>query len=217
MFQPSGYRARRGFAVVAIAGALALTAVGCEDPAASKTADKPGGPVASPSAPAAASAPSAPPTMPSLIGRKSAEAEALVKPLVSKPVEARSAFSDVPLAADHAQWAVCFQTPAAASPVPPDTSVEMSLAAPGTPCPERAGAALHPAKAPAPAKTPVPAATPGKPKPPAASPTAAPGPKDVVYKNCAEARAAGAAPIRRGQPGYSRTLDRDNDGIACDT
>jgi len=30
-------------------------------------------------------------------------------------------------------------------------------------------------------------------------------------------RAAGAAPIRRGEPGYSAKLDRDNDGIACDT
>jgi competence protein ComEC len=28
--------------------------------------------------------------------------------------------------------------------------------------------------------------------------------------------AAGAAPIRVGQPGYSRTLDRDGDGVACE-
>ncbi|HTQ16173.1 excalibur calcium-binding domain-containing protein, partial [Mycobacterium sp.] len=27
--------------------------------------------------------------------------------------------------------------------------------------------------------------------------------------------AAGAAPIRRGQPGYRPELDRDGDGIAC--
>lgn len=38
----------------------------------------------------------------------------------------------------------------------------------------------------------------------------------VRYKNCAEARAAGAAPIRRGQPGYASHLDRDNDGVACE-
>ena len=36
------------------------------------------------------------------------------------------------------------------------------------------------------------------------------------YRNCAAARAAGAAPIRRGEPGYGRHLDRDNDGIACE-
>ncbi|WP_254699247.1 excalibur calcium-binding domain-containing protein [Rhodococcus sp. SGAir0479] len=31
----------------------------------------------------------------------------------------------------------------------------------------------------------------------------------------AAARAAGAAPIYRGQPGYASKLDRDNDGVAC--
>jgi hypothetical protein len=37
-----------------------------------------------------------------------------------------------------------------------------------------------------------------------------------TYANCAQARAAGAAPIRRGEAGYSRKLDRDGDGIACE-
>jgi len=37
----------------------------------------------------------------------------------------------------------------------------------------------------------------------------------VVYKNCAEVRAAGKAPLPRGTPGYSRALDRNGDGIAC--
>ncbi|MET9801398.1 excalibur calcium-binding domain-containing protein [Streptomyces sp. NPDC006368] len=39
---------------------------------------------------------------------------------------------------------------------------------------------------------------------------------DVSYSNCTEARAAGAAPVRRGEPGYGRHLDRDNDGVGCD-
>ena len=38
----------------------------------------------------------------------------------------------------------------------------------------------------------------------------------AYYQNCAAARAAGAAPIRAGQDGYSRKLDRDGDGIACE-
>jgi hypothetical protein len=38
----------------------------------------------------------------------------------------------------------------------------------------------------------------------------------VSYRNCAAARAAGAAPLYRGQPGYAAHLDRDNDGIACE-
>jgi hypothetical protein len=36
------------------------------------------------------------------------------------------------------------------------------------------------------------------------------------FRNCAEARAAGAAPVRRGDPGYGSHLDRDNDGIGCE-
>jgi hypothetical protein len=36
------------------------------------------------------------------------------------------------------------------------------------------------------------------------------------YRNCAAARADGAAPVYRGQPGYAPWLDRDNDGIGCE-
>ena len=39
---------------------------------------------------------------------------------------------------------------------------------------------------------------------------------DVFYQSCAAARAAGAAPLHRGEPGYSAKLDRDGDGIACE-
>ncbi|WP_203415161.1 excalibur calcium-binding domain-containing protein [Pseudoxanthomonas suwonensis] len=44
---------------------------------------------------------------------------------------------------------------------------------------------------------------------------AAPG-SGRTYRNCAEARAAGAAPVRRGEPGYGTHLDRDNDGVGCE-
>ncbi|WP_083671917.1 excalibur calcium-binding domain-containing protein [Sphingomonas montana] len=36
------------------------------------------------------------------------------------------------------------------------------------------------------------------------------------FRNCSEARAAGAAPVRSGDPGYSRKLDRDGDSIRCE-
>jgi len=36
------------------------------------------------------------------------------------------------------------------------------------------------------------------------------------YRNCREARAAGVAPLYRGQPGYGSHMDGDNDGIACE-
>lgn len=41
-------------------------------------------------------------------------------------------------------------------------------------------------------------------------------PSGGAYANCAAARAAGAAPVRRGGPGYGRHLDRDNDGVGCE-
>ncbi len=44
----------------------------------------------------------------------------------------------------------------------------------------------------------------------------APARSSRVFANCAEARAAGAAPVRRGDPGYGPHLDRDNDGVGCE-
>ena len=38
----------------------------------------------------------------------------------------------------------------------------------------------------------------------------------TYFANCSEARAAGAAPVRRGDPGYSSRLDRDGDGVGCE-
>ena len=36
------------------------------------------------------------------------------------------------------------------------------------------------------------------------------------FSNCTAARNAGAAPVRRGDPGYGTHLDRDNDGVGCE-
>ncbi|WP_232313843.1 excalibur calcium-binding domain-containing protein [Sphingobium sp. TCM1] len=36
------------------------------------------------------------------------------------------------------------------------------------------------------------------------------------YPNCRAARAAGAAPLYAGQPGYGPHMDGDGDGIACE-
>lgn len=43
------------------------------------------------------------------------------------------------------------------------------------------------------------------------------GSSSVYYANCAAVRAAGAAPLHAGQPGYETPrLDRDGDGVACE-
>lgn len=39
----------------------------------------------------------------------------------------------------------------------------------------------------------------------------------VSYANCDAVRAANAAPLHANEPGYGRHLDRDGDGLACDT
>lgn len=61
---------------------------------------------------------------------------------------------------------------------------------------------------------------PAKPEPVAPKPVA---PQPVApevgvggFPNCTAARAAGAAPLYAGSPGYSSKLDRDGDGVACE-
>jgi hypothetical protein len=59
---------------------------------------------------------------------------------------------------------------------------------------------------------------------PTPTPTPTPAPVDVPagtpqtepYPNCADARAAGAAPLHRGDPGWSDSMDGDGDGVACE-
>ncbi|MEN0129585.1 MAG: DUF1524 domain-containing protein [Brevundimonas sp.] len=55
----------------------------------------------------------------------------------------------------------------------------------------------------------------GDPPPPADQPEPVQD-DDVYYQNCDAVRAAGADPIYAGDPGYSRKLDRDGDGVACE-
>lgn len=57
------------------------------------------------------------------------------------------------------------------------------------------------------------ASCPGQPAPAAVEPAA---PAAAYYANCAEAVAAGAAPLYAGSPGYRSGLDGDGDGVACE-
>lgn len=95
-------------------------------------------------------------------------------------------------------------TPTTTSPTPTPTPEPTSEAPAPAPEPAQPG---HQEQAPAPA----PAVVHEEQRAPAPAPE-----PEVFYKNCAAARAAGAAPIYRGQPGYRSKLDADGDGIACD-
>jgi len=88
----------------------------------------------------------------------------------------------------------------------------VSLPAP-TPAPVQAPATTPPRTS-APAAQPVPLADPDPDPDPVVVP-ARPAAAPVYYKNCAAVQAAGAAPIRRGDPGYRSALDRDGDGEGC--
>ncbi|WP_426989866.1 excalibur calcium-binding domain-containing protein [Pseudarthrobacter sp. Y6] len=56
-----------------------------------------------------------------------------------------------------------------------------------------------------------------KPAPAPAPAPAAPAPAAAYFGSCAEAKAAGAAPLYSGQAGYRAALDRDKDGVACES
>lgn len=55
--------------------------------------------------------------------------------------------------------------------------------------------------------------------PPAPPPVGLPPPpsSSVYYADCGDARSAGAAPLYVGEPGYRSGLDRDGDGVACES
>lgn len=57
---------------------------------------------------------------------------------------------------------------------------------------------------------------PAEPVAPAPAEPVAPAQGDSSYPNCSAAKAAGAAPLHAGSPGYSSKLDRDGDGVACE-
>jgi hypothetical protein len=63
------------------------------------------------------------------------------------------------------------------------------------------------------------AGSPLPPPPPALPPPAGslvPDSASAYYPNCKAAKAAGAAPLHIGEPGYRSGLDGDGDGVACE-
>ncbi|WP_260149874.1 excalibur calcium-binding domain-containing protein [Kineococcus radiotolerans] len=98
---------------------------------------------------------------------------------------------------------------APSSPAPTITVTQTSAPSPAVTVTEQA---------PAPAPTTITITTTAEPAvevPTAAEPLSE-APSSVYYANCSAARAAGAAPLRTGDPGYASHLDRDSDGVACE-
>jgi len=93
-------------------------------------------------------------------------------------------------------------TPAPTTTVPP-TTLPVVTAPPPTAPPVTEPPPPPPTVAPAP-------------PPPPPSPEPEPEAPSASFANCDAARAAGAAPVHRGDPGYGPHLDRDDDGVGCE-
>ncbi|MGY1695548.1 DUF1524 domain-containing protein [Geodermatophilus sp. SYSU D00814] len=106
-----------------------------------------------------------------------------------------------------------------AEPLPGGVAVPArQTAAPTTAAPSRPAPAptTSPRPAPVPAPAPAPAPVPAPPPAPVPEPAPAPPPVATSYANCDAVRAAGAAPITPGDPGWDPKFDRDDDGVGCE-
>lgn len=134
-------------------------------------------------------------------------------------------------------WSVTAQDPAAGEQVRADRAITLTVnhdsadaaASASASASAAAAAEASASAAAAEAEPPEPAVQKEEPAPveePAQEPAQAPrqsgqnpdseGAAGAYYANCTEAKAAGAAPMYEGDPGYRSGLDRDHDGIACD-
>jgi hypothetical protein len=127
-------------------------------------------------------------------------------------------------------WKVCEQLPAAGQAITSsprltvdrscDSAVTGSTAPPTSTVPPTTVPRTTVPATTVPRATVPPRTVPPQTQPPATQPRAtqppATQPVSFYYANCAAARSAGAAPLHRGDPGYSPSLDRDGDGIACE-
>jgi hypothetical protein len=122
---------------------------------------------------------------------------------------------------NSSEWSVTSQDPAAGERVPADQAITLTVnddsAEAAASASASASAAAAEASASAEASEQAVQDEPAQPEEPAQRPQQDPKKStSTYYANCTEAKAAGAAPMYEGDPGYRSGLDRDHDGIACD-
>ena len=107
--------------------------------------------------------------------------------------------------------------PAASTPRTGQSTAEATETDPTSATPDPSDTTSEPTTPSAtPTQSPTPRPSTPSPKPSRATPTPVPpSAAPVHYRNCRAVRAAGKAPLLRGQPGYEPRLDPDGDGIAC--
>lgn len=209
--------------LVALVIVLVPAVSGCDDSAAHEAAP----------ASAAATTPAAV-EVPDVVGMKGdAAADALKKAGLSKSPSYTDADGEESVWAPG-NWSVTAQDPAAGERVPADQEITLTVnhdsadaAASASAAAEASASAAAEASASAAAEASASAAAeateqaaqeePAQPEAPAQEPQSEPEePARTYYANCTEAKAAGAAPLYRGDPGYRAKLDRDHDGVACE-
>ena len=176
-------------------------------------------------------------TVPDVIGMKGDVAAETLKEagLTQKPNDTDADGEESVMKASN--WSVTAQDPAAGEQVRADRAITLTVnhdsadaaASASASASAAAAAEASASAAAAEAEPPEPAVQKEEPAPveePAQEPAQAPrqsgqnpdseGAAGAYYANCTEAKAAGAAPLYRGEPGYREKLDRDNDGIACE-
>lgn len=162
-------------------------------------------------------------SLPDLVGRDLAAATAAAKSAGFTDIVYHDAHGKNRTPVADTSWKVCDQSPA---PGPSNPREKVDFGA----IPARENCTGLPTSSPPPVKSTVSPSRStmppsGRPSGPSIQPvptTEGPDPRPTeqptkrYYRNCAEAKAAGVAPLFRGQPGYGRHLDRDGDGVACE-
>ena len=200
--------------LVALVIVLVPAVSGCDDSAAHEAAP----------ASAAATTPAAV-EVPDVVGMKGDDAaDALKKAGLSKSPSYTDADGEESVWAPG-NWSVTAQDPAAGEQVPADQEITLTVNHDSADAAASASAAAEATEQAAqeepaqeePAQEEPAQEEPAQPEAPAQEPQSEPEEQaDAYYANCTEAKAAGAAPMYRGSPGYRADLDRDHDGIACD-
>ena len=186
--------------LIALVIALAPILAGCEDSSAHESSS------ASPTATTATT-----PVMievPDVVGMKGDAAAVALKEagLTSSPSYTDADGEDSVW--NSSDWSVTSQDPAAGERVPADQAITLTV---------NDDSAAAEASASAEASEQAVQDEPAQPEEPAQRPQQDPKKStSTYYANCTEAKAAGAAPMYEGDPGYRSGLDRDHDGIACD-
>ena len=199
--------------LIALVIALAPILAGCEDSSAHESSS------ASPTATTATT-----PVMievPDVVGMKGDAAAVALKEagLTSSPSYTDADGEDSVW--NSSDWSVTSQAPAAGERVPADQAITLTVnddsAEAAASASASASAAAAEASASAEASEQAVQDEPAQPEEPAQRPQQDPKKStSTYYANCTEAKAAGAAPLYRGEPGYREKLDRDKDGIACE-